>query len=634
MRIQDSSSRGGAGKVNILLVDDQPAKLLSYEVILERLGENLIKASSPHEALGILLKTDVAVVLIDVVMPQINGFQLAAMIREHPRFQKLAIIFVSGVQIAETDHLRGYEIGAVDYVTVPVVPEVLRAKVKVFIELYRATRQLEALNAELEQRVTARTAELEAQTERLRQSEERRTIALSAGNMGSWEIDLSTGSIEWDDGPYRIFDMDRVTFRPTVDRIEAMIHPDDRERNSVASIIAAGESRFQTEFRIVRPSGEIRWCYSAGIVSRNSAGHPIRMNGVTLDLTDRKRAEERQLLLAREVDHRAKNMLAVVLSMLRLTKARSTPEFISIVEGRIHALAATHNLLSATRWQGANLRQIVDEEMAPYRANDGDRVVAEGPAALLLPATAQAVALALHELATNAAKYGALSTETGKLKLTWSIGAEALELEWQETGGPPTRPPQSLGFGLNIVRSSIEAQFRGGVVYDWRREGLLCRLLIPRAQIVDPEHSASHAAPARKPEAPQRARSLAGKRVLMVEDEFLVGMMTRKLLEGLGATVLGPHARLADGLEAARTEQFDAALLDFNLAGELAEPIADLLIARGVPFILLTGYQRESIDRRYANIPLLQKPIEPDALERMLVSLLEIQAAPQTAAVG
>ena len=124
-------------RVTVLLVDDQPAKLLSYEVILAELGENLIKAGSPHEALGILLKTDVAVVLIDVVMPQIDGFQLAAMIREHPRFQKLAMIFVSGVQIAETDHLRGYEIGAVDYVAVPVVPEVLRAKVKVFVELYQ-----------------------------------------------------------------------------------------------------------------------------------------------------------------------------------------------------------------------------------------------------------------------------------------------------------------------------------------------------------------------------------------------------------------------------------------------------------------------------------------------------------------
>src|SRR5262249_27122062 len=192
-------------RVNILLVDDQPANLLSYEVMLGELGENLIKAGSPHEALGILLKTDVAVVLIDVVMPQIDGFQLAQMIREHPRFQKLAMIFVSGVQIAETDHLRGYEIGAVDYVAVPVVPEGRRAKVKVFVELYRKTGQLEALNAELEQRVANRTAELEAQAERLRASEERRSLALSAGDMGSWQFDVTTDHLDWDDGQYRIY---------------------------------------------------------------------------------------------------------------------------------------------------------------------------------------------------------------------------------------------------------------------------------------------------------------------------------------------------------------------------------------------------------------------------------------------
>lgn len=611
-------------KVNILLIDDQPAKLLSYEVILGELGENLVKANSPHEALGLLLKLeDVAVVLIDVVMPQIDGFQLAAMIREHPRFQKLAIIFVSAVQIAETDHLRGYEIGAVDYVTVPVVPEVLRAKVRVFIELYRKTRQLEAMNEELEKRVAERTAELEAQTEQLRHSEERRSIALSAGDMGSWEVDVDTGQIEWDDGAYRIFGVNRATFEPTVGRIEAMMHPEDREKNAVAAIVAAGENRFQVEFRIVRPSGEIRWCYGAGVISRDADGNAMRMNGVTVDITDRKRAEERQLVLAREVDHRAKNMLAVVLSVLRLTKAKSTPEFVSTVEGRIHALAATHNLLSATRWQGANLNQIVDEELAPYRTDHRKRIEAGGPPAMLLPATAQAVALALHELATNAAKYGALSTDSGHLRLLWTIDDQALVVDWTETGGPPASEPKSLGFGLSIVRSSIEAQFRGGVLYEWRPEGLHCRLSIPRAQIVGPT-AAPEPETERPREAPSRPpRSLAGRRLLMVEDEVLVGMMAKRILEDLGATVLGPYGGLADGMAAAHSEHFDGALLDFNLAGELADPLADLLIARGVPFIFITGYQRDSIDRRYANIPVLPKPLEAETLERVLVSLLE-----------
>ena len=188
------------------------------------------------------------------------------------------------------------------------------------------------------------------------EEEERRSIALSAGH-GPWEVDLATGRIVWDDGPFRIFGVDPTTFEPTVERIEAMMHPDDRAKSSVAALLGSSGPRFQTEFRVVRPNGEVRWCYGAGIIARDAAGRPTRMNGVTVDITERKRAEERQVLLAREVDHRAKNTLAVVLSVLRLTKARTTPEFISTVEGRIHALAATHNLLSATHWEGADLRQ-------------------------------------------------------------------------------------------------------------------------------------------------------------------------------------------------------------------------------------------------------------------------------------
>jgi two-component sensor histidine kinase/DNA-binding response OmpR family regulator len=608
-------------KVNILLIDDQPAKLLSYEVILGELGENLIKANSPHEALGILLKTDnVAVVLIDVVMPGVDGFQLAAMIREHPRFQKLAIIFVSAVQVAESDYLRGYEIGAVDYVTVPVVPEVLRAKVRVFVDLYRKTHQLETLNAELEERVANRTAELAAQTERLRQSEERRSIALSAGDMGSWEIDIPSGRIEWDDGPYRIYDVDPAAFKPTVERIDAMIHPDDREKSSLSAIVASPGQRFQTEFRIVRPSGEVRWCYRAGIVSRDAAGRPVRMNGVTVDITERKRAEERLVLLAREVDHRAKNTLAVVLSVLRLTRAGTIADFINTVEGRVHALAATHNLLSATRWEGADLRKIVDEEMAPYQATHRQRVVAKGPAVILLPATAQAVALALHELATNAAKYGALSTDSGTLDVTWRIGPEALVLEWSETGGPPAAEPARLGFGLTIVRSSIEAQFRGGVGYDWRPDGLRCSLSIPAAQIVASPPPAEVIAP--KPASDNEKPGLAGMRLLVVEDEPLVSMLLSEILTGLGATIAGPYGRLADGMAAAKAERFDGAILDINLAGEHADPLADLLMGVGVPFVFITGYQRDSVDRRYANVPVLQKPIDGAALESVLLTLL------------
>ncbi len=167
-------------KVNILMVDDQPAKLLSYEVILADLGENLIKATSASEALNILLKTDIAVVLMDVSMPDLDGFELADVIRQHPRFQKTAIIFISGVHLTDSDKIQGYRTGAVDYISVPVIPEVLRAKIGIFVELHRKTRMLELLNNELERRVADRTEELKRSEEQFRTRAELLDLASEA----------------------------------------------------------------------------------------------------------------------------------------------------------------------------------------------------------------------------------------------------------------------------------------------------------------------------------------------------------------------------------------------------------------------------------------------------------------------
>jgi len=165
-------------KVNILMVDDQPAKLLSYEVILSELGENLFKARSGQEALEHLLKTDIAVMLIDVSMPELDGFELVEIIRQHPRYQQTAIIFVSAVHQTDLDRLKGYASGAVDYLVVPVIPELLRAKVRVFAELYRKTRQLAQLNQELEHRVAERTAEIQRREEQIRASLSEKEVLL------------------------------------------------------------------------------------------------------------------------------------------------------------------------------------------------------------------------------------------------------------------------------------------------------------------------------------------------------------------------------------------------------------------------------------------------------------------------
>jgi PAS domain S-box-containing protein len=467
--------------VNILLVDDQPAKLLAYEVILKELGENLIVAASGREALEVLLKQEIAVILIDVCMPELDGFELAAMIREHPRFQKTAIIFISAIQVSDLDRLRGYEMGAVDYVPVPVVPEVLRAKIRVFAELYRKTRQLERLNIELEDRVRARTAELEKSTARLMESEQRRSMAIAAGKMGSWDWDWLNGDWMWDEGQYRIFGVGPDSFKVTSANIQALLHPDDVDRlRKLIAEFAKGVRTYEAEFRINRPDGEQCWCVGTAAATVDKRGRVIRVSGVTVDITERKRAEERQNLLTREVDHRAKNALALAQSIVRLTRADNVKEYAETVEGRINALARVHTILSLSSWQGAEIGKLVREEVAPYAPSG--RVRTSGPEVSLQPRTAQTLALALHELLTNSAKYGALSRLSGQLSITWHTADSMLDLTWEEAGGPSVTEPTSRGFGTRGLMASIESQLGGKALFDWRTEGVVCRLLVPIAK--------------------------------------------------------------------------------------------------------------------------------------------------------
>src|SRR6266702_7846736 len=540
-------------KVNVLLVDDQPGKLLAYEVILRDLGENLIKAASAREALEYLLKTDVAVLLIDVCMPDLDGFQLAAMIREHPRFRQTAIIFIAAIHLTDVDYLRGYEMGAVDYVPVPVVPEVLRAKVKVFAELYRKTRQLEKLNSELERRVAERTAALESSATRLLQSEQLRSLALAAGQMGSWDWDTLSGTCIWDEGQCGIFGVDPSSFAVTRENVQAMIHPEDWQRlkQALDGVTSNGQS-YQAEFRVRRPSGELRWCIGAAAANVDSANRIIRVSGVTVDITDRKIADERRTLLVREVDHRARNALAVVQSIVRLTRANTIDSYVAAVEGRIRALSTAHALLSESRWEGADLNGLVDEELAPYRGTEVERVAVCGPGVFLKPATAQILALVLHELATNAAKYGALSMTSGKVSLTWRPDHANLRFQWTETGGPLVQPPLCEGYGARVINASVERQLGGRATFDWRPEGLRFAMSVPLSdEIRSPELARGNGSAAETDRRAVRSTAVAGNRVLLVEDEALVGMMMSDTLTELGFNVIGPFATMADASAAA-----------------------------------------------------------------------------------
>jgi len=617
-------------KVNILLVDDQPAKLLSYETILLSLGENLIKAASAREALEQLLKHDIAVILVDVCMPELDGFQLAAMIREHPRFQKTAIIFISAIHLTDVDRLRAYEMGAVDYVPVPVIPEVLRAKVRIFSELYRKTRQLELLNKELERRVTERTAEVETSSGRLVQSEQRRSLALAAGQMGSWEWDPVNGRFSWDDGQYRIFGVDPESFDVTVENVRKLIHPDDWKHLQNAIKPATPDAPpLQSEFRVCRPNGQMRWCIGTAVASVDATDHVVRISGVTVDITERKEAEERQVLLAREVDHRARNALALVQSIVRLTRADNIKSYIAAVDGRIAALARAHTLLAQSRWQGADLARLVDEELAAYRGSDAQRIMASGPDVSLEPRTAQTLALALHELSTNAAKYGALSVLSGRVQLTWELQPHSLVLRWIENGGPAAAPPASPGFGIKVISASVERQLEGEARFDWQREGLQCSLTVPRGDDIEP--MARHARPHPMPGEEKSTLPIkleAGNRILLVEDEILVAMMMRDILGDLGFSVVGPFSRLSEAMVAAVHDDIDAGIIDVNLGGEFVYPVAEVLAARDIPFIFVTGYGVESIDNRFASVPVIKKPVQRQVLQTIFAPAVREEPTP------
>lgn len=285
-------------KINILMVDDQPAKLLSYEVMLAELGENLIRATSAKEALEQLLKADIAVVLMDVSMPELDGFELANMIRQHPRFQRTAIIFISAVHLTDLDRLKGYEHGAVDYISIPVIPELLRAKVKVFAELHRKTRQLETLNRELERRVEERTHELETRTVVLQEVNEQlthRNQELDAIFRTAPDIIFSRqmdGTRDYTSP--RFYD---YTGAPADFAVgtgwENYVHPDDRQRaiQEWGRSVEAG-TNYETEYRLRSAEGTYRWFRARAVPIRNDQGKIVKWYGTCSDIHDSKVLEQ------------------------------------------------------------------------------------------------------------------------------------------------------------------------------------------------------------------------------------------------------------------------------------------------------------------------------------------------------
>jgi light-regulated signal transduction histidine kinase (bacteriophytochrome) len=341
---------------------------------------------------------------------------------------------------------------------------------------------------------------------------------------------------------------------------------------------------------------------------------------------ERQRVHEHERLLIAELDHRVKNTLGVIQSLVVQTgrSAASMTDFVSGLERRIRSMAQSHSLLTQSHWNGIEIHALLREELDQY-GMDGAAVTVSGPDLMLTPKAALALSLAIHELATNAAKYGALSTLKGVVTVSWSVAANhETELLWRESGGPAVVPPQQRGFGSRLIEQALTMETGGRSVIRFLADGVQCDIVLPASSIVGavPDTVAKQPAPA--PDAgPAAATREARPRVLIVEDSYLISLLLEQVLEDQDIELIGPATRVPAALELARTEQIDAALLDINLDGEMSWPVAMVLLERGIPFTFSTGYgSAAEPPEPLANVFVLKKPFQLAEVESRLQEML------------
>jgi PAS domain S-box-containing protein len=346
----------------------------------------------------------------------------------------------------------------------------------VTLERERLVR-LERDRSDLESEVARRDAELVASEQRLR-------FALKAGRMGSWSLDLNTERMIASDGCKENFGRSTSDPFTYADLIEA-VHPDDRARRdeAVSSAIADGTA-LDVEYRLLTPQGEERWVQIRGQANYRADGTALSLIGVSQDVTERKKAEEHRTLLANELSHRVKNSLAMVQAVIAQTlrKATSLDEAGATLEARIQAMAAANDLLVNERWESASIYDLLNRTLAPFGISDGQHFQLAGPDIRLPPGIAVALALSLHELATNASKYGALSQAGGVVRLAWKVvdgWRPDLHFSWTETGGPAVIPPSRTGFGSKLIERVLAREIGGKARIDYRTEGVVFTVIAP-----------------------------------------------------------------------------------------------------------------------------------------------------------
>jgi chemotaxis family two-component system sensor kinase Cph1 len=351
-----------------------------------------------------------------------------------------------------------------------------------------------------------------------------------------------------------------------------------------------------------------------------------RINAAALE---RKKAADRDRLLMAELDHRVKNTLANIQALVVQTSrsAETLTGFVQGLDGRIQSMAKAHSLLSEARWEGVSITRLLREELEPFGQRQ-NVVTIEGKDLMLTPKSALSLSLAIHELVTNAAKFGAFSTPGGTVAVRWTLADDnGISLSWTEAGGPRVRPPSRRGFGSTLIERALAMETGGSATLRYEPAGIVCDVFLPRSSVLSRDIITSASTPAVRP-APHAGSGERAYRILVVEDSFLVVTLLEEIFEGLGWLFVGPATRVVDALDLARTGDFDAALLDVNLNGEMSWEVARVLAERGVPFVFSTGYNMKTVlPADLSGTAVISKPFRISDVEDKIRETIAIRRA-------
>jgi signal transduction histidine kinase/DNA-binding response OmpR family regulator len=599
-----------AGRARILLVDDN-ADMRDYVRRLLATRYDVETAEDGEAALAAIARRPPDLVLSDIMMPRLDGLGLLSRLRSNPRTSTLPIILLSA-RAGEEAQVEGLQTGADDYLTKPFTARELMARVAANLDTARirhnaakATEASEARLAAVMQQLPVGVGMVDPNGRMvIGNAAMRRFVpgevipSRDAESVQRWRAFAPDGSPlppnQWPGG--------RALRGETVAPGVEMLYVDDDGREAWTSVSTAP--------------------------MRDAAGDIIGAIAVVQDVGERKKAEETQRLLVAELSHRVKNTLAnvqaIAQQMLRRTK--DPAEFVASFSGRIQSLSRVHTMLSSTTWKGVDLRDLIRDQLLAG-AVDETRVTAWGPPVHLEAQLALHAALMLHELGTNAIKYGALSTAKGTVTIGWSVADEVLRLRWEERGGPAVRAPARRGFGRTLIEQSAKGE-GGDAQMAIEAEGVVWTIALPLREQQPAEQPASEfvgAAREAAAVAEKGAPKLAGKRLLVVDDEPLVALDIASALESAGAEVVGPAGTAKEALAIIGKTTLDAALLDANLRGQPVDEIAAALTARNIPFLFVTGYGPGSLPKAFAKTAMLSKPFSH---EQLLTAAAALVTAP------